>query len=61
MPHGRTDTIVSSIATTNDDNVLALGVNVAAVVKVRVEKRRSVQLKIQLDDVVHVIIQKCFT
>lgn len=44
VTHGSSDTVVSSITTTDDDDVLALGTDVATVLKLRIKQRLRVQL-----------------
>lgn len=45
MPHGGAYTIVSSVTTPDDDDILALRVDVPAILQSRVEERSRVQLK----------------
>ena len=44
MTHGSTNTIVTSITTTNDNDILALGADVGAVLKLGVEQGLRVKL-----------------
>ena len=44
VAHRCSDTVVSSVTTTNDDDVLALGANVVVILQLRVEKRLCVHL-----------------
>ena len=46
VAHGGTDTVVARVATTNDDDVLALRVDVATVLQLRVEQRLGVELEV---------------
>jgi RNase P/RNase MRP subunit p30 len=46
MTHGRADTIITSITSADDDDILALCIDVSAVLKVRVEERFRVHLEI---------------
>lgn len=38
VAHGSTDTIITSITTTNDDDVLALRVDVSAILQLRIKQ-----------------------
>jgi hypothetical protein len=44
MAHGRADAIIASITTTNDNDIFALGIDVATVLKLGIQKRFSIQL-----------------
>ena len=45
MSHGRSNTVVSGVATSNNDNVLALRADVTSVLELRVQQRFGVALQ----------------
>lgn len=44
MTHGGTNTIITSITTTDDDDVFALGTDIAAVLQLGIEKCLCIEL-----------------
>ena len=46
MAHGSTDTVVTSVTTTNDDDVLAFGGDVVTVLELRIKQGLRVELKV---------------
>lgn len=45
VTHRSTDTIITCITTTDDDDILALGVDISAVLQLRVQEGLRVELK----------------
>lgn len=45
MSHGGTNTIVSSVSTSDDNNIFALRADVLSILKVGVEKGRGITLQ----------------
>jgi hypothetical protein len=45
MPHRSANTIVASIAATDNNHILALCINIASILKLRVQKRFRVELE----------------